>query len=919
VSDQDRLEETEVADPSQDLQLLGCDVDLGARVARWPDGARTLTPTEASLLRYLVAAEGRAVDRAELLEQVWGYRPGVVSRTVKTTVARLRAKTERDPREPDHLRTVVGRGYRFVPANPAALAQARSERPVGPDEEPGADAPTRVDLPPAPEGLVGRDRVVASVRAACATPGLVSLVGPGGVGKTAAALLACHGEVAGETWDEVRCVHLSACTTATDLVAALAAALGVVLEAGDPDAAAPFLAGALRGRGRMLLLLDGSEAAAAELAHLLPSWASSCPGITLLVTTREVLRVAGEVVVPIEPLAQDDAVALFLGRLGPNPAAGFTRAAVADLVELLDRIPLAIEMAAAWGDLVTAESLARRLGSQLDVLRSPRRDRPTRHGSLRTTIASSWSLLDEPARAGLKQLATFADAFSVEDAEHVIAGVSSPFELLRGLRDRSLLTRAQLPSGEPGLRLFRAVRDFAREQGLDGAAAIRHGQWAGRWGDTRRLERLRARGGPELPALAAARADLVLAGGRARERGDSSVLAACAFALATLGELAGPALADPELLLALADADASPSTTLRALASASALLAAQGQPERAQELVDRLAPLLDQVSTDEAARALLDAARAVEGRSLGQAHAATVRARSLAEEAGDAGLLALTTARVARIDHARGDAAAARGGFEAALDGLAASGHLREEARTLSALADLHAERGRPLRAMALHEQALHVHQEVGDRLAQAGELDAIASLRALSEDHRGATEAWDEALALVRASGDRRLEATIAAHRASADRARGRGEASRLRLLEALALAREVGDVRVEVFLLGELGELDLSLGHLSAAKAALLRAVKGAVRLGAPDLEGVSRGALGELLACSGELEQGRTELVRGAALLDDARRRLALVTLLERHAEVEAAAGDAEAATALLERAADAAELSVLDGSA
>ena len=899
------------------LQLLGCDVDLDARVARWPDGERTLTPTEASLLGYLVAADGRAVDQVELLEEVWGYRRGVISRTVKTTIARLRAKTEREPRDPDHVLTAIGSGYRFVPAEPATLAQARAERPVGGPADQGTDAPTRVSLPPAPETLVGREAVVATVRARCASSALVSLVGPGGIGKTSAALVACHEEVAQGSWDEVLLVELHACGTDTDVVAALAAGLGVRPEGGDLDDALDFLAGALRGRRRMLLLLDDCEGAAPELAQILPIWMRACPQITFLVTTREVLRVGGEAVVQVEPLTSEEAVTLFLTRLGPSPAAGYTRVAVAALVEHLDRIPLAVEMAAAWGELLDADSLSRRLGRQLDVLLSPRRDRPTRHGSVRSAIASSWSLLEEPARAGLRQLATFADAFSVEDAEQVIAGRSPALGLLRGLRDRSLLTRTTLGSGEPGMRLFRAVRDFAREQERDVPAEIRHGQWVGRWADARRMDRLRARGGADLPALCGARADLVLAGRRARDRGDTQVLAGCAFALATLGEVAGPALAEPDLLLALAGTAADPAVALHAHAAAGALLMARGEPDLAEDALAQVAPLLDRVPAQDAARALLHVAGALEGRSLERAHAAAIRARAYADDAGHPELLAVGTACVARLDHARGDATAAQRGFEAALDGLVASGHLREEARTLSALAVLHAERGRPLRAMALHEQALLVQRDVGDRIAQAGELDAIAGLKALSGERRGAEEAWAESLGLVRAAGDRRLEATITANQASANRRAQPGEASRLRLLDALSLAREAGDVRVEVFMLSELGELDLSLGHLAAARAALLRAVRGAVRLGAPDLEGISRGALGELLAWCGDLDQARAELVRGASLLHGARRRVALVTLLERHAEVEAAAGEVDAATALLGRAAEAAELSVLDG--
>ena len=100
------------------LELAACTVDLAASAARWPDGERSLTPTETRLLAWLVAQEGRIVSQRELLREVWGYRGGVVSRTVKTTMARLRAKIERDPSSPDHLLTAVGAGYRFAPGDP---------------------------------------------------------------------------------------------------------------------------------------------------------------------------------------------------------------------------------------------------------------------------------------------------------------------------------------------------------------------------------------------------------------------------------------------------------------------------------------------------------------------------------------------------------------------------------------------------------------------------------------------------------------------------------------------------------------------------------------------------------------------------------------------------------------------------------
>jgi len=893
------------------LELLGCTVDLDERLAHWPDGDRTLTPTEAKLLGYLAGAEGRAVERADLLEQVWGYRPGVISRTVKTTVARLRAKTELEPPAPDHLITVVGSGYRFAPASPEALAAARTARPPPPDQ--GEEQPPRAHLPSAREHLTGRDAVLASTAATLEHTRLVSLVGPGGVGKTALLLELAHGIVARDAWDELAFVDLRRASTAADVLAEVAAALDVVPERADVDEAIDALAGALRSRGRLLLLLDDCERAAAELAHVIPAWLRDCPRLAVVLTSREVLRIAGESVVPVEPLSEDDAVALFRARMPDQPAGGYGDAAVRALVEHLDRIPLALEMAAAWTDLLDAESLAQRLGSQLDVLRSPRRDRPTKHGSLRATVASSWALLDPQDRRGLSQLATFAGAFSIDDADEVTGG--GTLAVLRRLRDRSLLHSAPV-AGEPGMRLFRAVRDYAREQGRDTEAEARHGARVARWGEPSRLARLVRRGGPELDALMHARPDLLLGAERAQSRGDEETLQRCAFALAALADLRGPALVEPELFVPLTDAE--PELALRARIAMAALRMGRGQTRAAERELAAAEALVDKVGPEDGARSLLQAARILGSHAPAEARAVAERGRALAAAAGDEDLAAIATARVAAHAHALGESAAAQAGFEAALPGLQTAGALREEGRTLAALAQIHAERGRPRRATSLHEQALAIVREVGDRTGEAVELDALATLLAEQGDADGARAAWQDAIGVARSAGDRQLEARIAAHRAVAARRDGAGERARVGLLEALELAREVEDTRTQVLLLAQLGELDLSLGHVSAARASLLRAVTGAERLEAPDLEGAARGALGELLCATGEFEAGRGQLARGRVLLADARRRLALLDLLERHAEVEAAAGNRAAAEELLHAAADEAQLSQLDGS-
>ena len=923
---------TELTDESRYIELLACTIDFAARVARWPDGERSLTPTETKLLRYLSTQEGRAIDRQELLKEVWGYRGGVITRTVKTTMGRLRGKVERDPREPDHLLTVTGVGYRFAAAPTDAVAEARVESATWADQvgprmgEEDDDQPTRSNLPSVTAELVGRDAELARLGSLIdGGARLVTVVGPGGIGKTSLAIRHGLSEVGKGTWREVHFVDLSACATAEDVVRTVAEALDARLAMQDLDAGVSFLAGTLRGRGAALVILDDAERTAAELALVLSRWLEECRRTTFVVTSRERLRIAGEAVLPVGPLDPDAAAQLFQRCVGPAAGAGYgDRATVGPIVEQLDGIPLAVEMAASWADLMGPSALLDRLGKQLDLLRSQRRDRPARHGSLRATVASSWDLMAAHERTAVQQLAVFAGAFGIDDAEAVVAlGEGSDghgsLEMLRRLRDRSLL-RGEPPSadGSPRFRLYRAVRDFAREQGVDAGAVVRHGSHLARWGQPAVVGRLVREGGDDVKALAQVRADLVLATASAVQRADADVACACAWALVVLTELRGPALGDEGLLHQVLGLEGLPvNDRVRLRAERGVLLVGLGRPADARpELdgavaeADALPPELDAHVRARVAGALAD--RDPEAADQ-LAHEALDRARAGLDE--DA--IGIALAVRAQVDHLTGRTRKAERGYEEALALLRVAGEKRLQATVMLGLADLHAERGRPMRALSWYQEALAIQRQVGDQHAQAGLLDAIATLEAQQGDDARARGTWDEALELARASGDRRSEARVRAHRAVMERRTEIGEESRHGLLLALGVAREVGDRQLEAELLGELGELDLSLGHLAAARSYLGRAVMLAARLGTPLLEGACRGALGELKAADGFLDEARDELQQGRDLLHDARQRLALVGLLERWAEVEADAGNEPAASQLLIEARSAAELSVVDG--
>ncbi len=346
---------------------------------------------------------------------------------------------------------------------------------VGAPEPHPAPAPAPA-LPYPMTELIGRDDQVAAVSRLLATgERMVTLVGPGGIGKTRVALEVAH-RLAAEGRDPVAFVPLEAVVDPGAVLPAVAAALGVGLDGGIP--AMDALVAAL-GPRRFVLVVDNLEqvaAAASDLAGLL----ERCPGVAVLATSRAPLRLRGERQVPVEPLGLPDpddmgaavhapAVALFLDRArAVQPGFGLDRAedvaAVAELVRRLDGIPLALEMAAARARLLSPTALLNRVGSALD-LGSRAGDVPARQRTVRDTLSWSEQLLSPEQRCLLARLSLFVAPWTLTDAESVGgADLGDAFEGVAALVESSLAVPAPGTVGEPRFRLYETVRAFAAER-----------------------------------------------------------------------------------------------------------------------------------------------------------------------------------------------------------------------------------------------------------------------------------------------------------------------------------------------------------------------------------------------------------------------------------------------------------------------
>lgn len=325
--------------------------------------------------------------------------------------------------------------------------------------------------------LIGRGDELGRLRAALSagTP-LVTVVGPGGSGKTrvAAALAAERGG---------RWCDLSGATTAGTLVQNMAATLDVSLVlARGRGAAADSIGRAMSGRSEGLVVLDNVEQVAQDAAWLLAKLVQRAPHVQWLVTSRVPLRVAGEVRVPLGPLAPGDGFALFVARAGDVGGGDLDdeTGAIRALVEGLDGLPLAIELAASRCSVLRPSELLAGLDDRFDLLRQTQVGGSARHRTLRDTLTWSWDLLAAAERRSLQLLSAFRGGFDVQAARAILEGEDA-LDVLQGLCDRSLVQRRR-EGGQTRYRLPHSVVAFVAE-GLEGdearALAIRerHARW----------------------------------------------------------------------------------------------------------------------------------------------------------------------------------------------------------------------------------------------------------------------------------------------------------------------------------------------------------------------------------------------------------------------------------------------------------
>ena len=730
----------------------------------------------------------------------------------------------------------------------------------------------RHSLPVEGDAFIGRVDALAELsRRIQSGARLVSVLGIGGTGKTR---LVMHygqswlGEFPGGVWF----CDLAPARGVDGIASAVANGLDVPLGRDDPVVQ---LGHAIAGRGPCLVILDNFEQVARYAAQTLGHWLARAGEGRFVVTTREVLGLTGEVVLALPPLQPAEGAALFMQRaeaakpdFEPNAE---DQAAIAQLVALLDGLPLAIELAVARVRVMPPRMLLARMSERFKLLAS-KGGRLDRQSTLRAAFDWSWDLLPSPEKAALAQLSVFEGGFTLEAAEAVIdlsAWDDAPWtvDAVQALVDKSFVRSR----GDGRFDLLVSVQVYAAE----------HLQTEGRYAGSgpQALASARLRHVAWFAALGPIRA----AEGRCADL--DNLVTACRHAVA---------LGDGDLAAGSLD-------------GAWAALVVRGPFETGVELAESVCatPGLNDRAAAHAQSALANSLVTC-GRS-GPARALYDRALACARAAGDRYCESKVTSQLGSLYQNEGRMDEARAQYLAAIQMTRDLGEPRLECSATNGLGNVEMVEGHIDEASSHYERALALTRETGDRRMQGSVLGNLGLLHIEVGRVVEARSRYDESLALARETGDRRLEGNMLCNLGMLYIVLDLHVEAEAASKAALVAARELGNVRLECIVLCNLGIVFESLTRPNEALVQYVDAVRIARDLGDPRSEGQFLGYLGLLHARQGRHDDARHCLESGEALLRAATDAFGLGVLLTSRVEAHHLAGDAAAAMASLTAAA------------
>jgi predicted ATPase len=690
-------------------------------------------------------------------------------------------------------------------------------------------------------------------------------------------------------------VELSSAHSVEELCASVGSQLGVGL-AGSEDPALR-IAHALEARGPALLVLDNFEQLVPAGVATVVTWLALAPEARFLVTSREMLRIAGESAFELGPLPVPDldattldslrtsgALELLLDRAPAIVLDAENARALAEISISIEGIPLAIELCAARiGTLGVSGMLSRMHHARLDLMTHGARDAEPRQRTLRAAVDWSWESLSPDERLALCACSVFASGFDAAAFEFACAGLfeTPALDALQSLRDKSLLRSLSNAVGAGGVRLgmYESIRAYTAEK---------------------------MAGSEHFSGVCARHAEYFAAHGEA-------------YADATRGEHATVALrwlnVESDNLRAAYERLSVSDVALRArlLLALEPTLSQRGPFERYRQMLDEV--LAEGGELDDALAARVARARARNLRQRGrleESAAELFRARALCERTSNVGLSAELSVDCGEVEQERGRFEEAGQHFERALLQVEARPEPYARARAYAGLGLLCHSQGKLEQALALYQRAMGDALECRDLRLEAGLSKDIGSLRLQQARLAEARELYGRAIELLEQLDDPILSGVVEANLAILAQEQGEYPEARQHFQNAERKLSRAGARLLEAHVRGYLGALHHELGELDQACLAYGRALRVLHDVGDVRLEGLFSAVLGSADAARGRVEAARESFAAAEKLLTEVGDP-GLLEALELHrgflslAESERAQSRGQAAASHLERSA------------
>lgn len=670
---------------------------------------------------------------------------------------------------------------------------------------------------------------------------LVSVVGPGGVGKTR--LSRRYGWQSLERWPGgVWFCDLTEARSLDGIASALATALGVQLGKDEPIA---LIGRVLANRERALVILDNFEQVCAFGDSSVGRLLELAPHVRFLVTSRERLQLAGELVVHLDPLdPASEGVRLFESRaVQHRPGFRVDKAneeVVAEIVGSLDGFPLAIEMAASRLQTLSLNQLHARLQDRWGVLSGRRRGR---HASMRKTLDWSWDLLGSWERVALIQAATFHGGFDLEAAESIFRvgsgkiGEPEPqtIDVIQSLVDKSWL-RSYVERGTPRFRMLASIQDYVLLRATETMSAerdeaeCRHWRYFARFGAEETLAILGRREGIQMRHALRMEIDNIVCACRRAGRGSDAeacraLYQVCCDLLTTFGPVDSVARLGRQILQ-------------------ESVLGPHGEAE---------------------VHAGIGRALSISG-TLDSAKTHWEHALDLARRCGDPTIEATALGHLASIVERLGDVDQGRTMHQQALALHRERGNRQLEAVALSSLGGLQIRTGNARQAVELINDAVAIHRDVGNFRGESVDMVNLAWAHHELGEFDQAESHYAQALSMLEELEDRRTAATVHNNLGNLYKTKGRSGPARLSYSRARDICAETGD-RVGLGLaVLNLAILDQEESDSDAARSGLVKARDIFRDVGHRRFEGLVMRVLGTLHSDCGEFDSAE-ECLQGA----------------------------------------------------